>query len=71
MKKKWLRHYGFMQKLTKHSSTHFPQVVPPQIVDINDRQNFLKLLVERMQHNPIPPAAPQVTREMLHERRVS
>jgi hypothetical protein len=66
MKKKWLRHYGFMQKLTKYSQTQLPQ-----IADINDRQNFLKLLVERMQHNPIPSAAPQFTREMLHERRVS
>jgi hypothetical protein len=69
MKKKWLRHYGFMQKPTKYSQTQLPQVVPPQIADINDRQNFLKLLVERMQHNPIPSAAPQFTRDSLHERR--
>jgi hypothetical protein len=45
------------------------QVVPPKITDINARQNFLKLLVERMQHNPIPSAAPQFTRDSLHERR--
>jgi hypothetical protein len=45
------------------------QVVPPKIADVNARQNFLNLLVERMQHNPIPLAAPRFTRDMLHERR--
>jgi len=33
------------------------------------RQNFLKLLVERMQQNPIPSNAPNFTRDMLYERR--
>jgi hypothetical protein len=46
-----------------------PQVVPPQITDANARQNFLNLLIERMQHNPIPLTAPRFTRDMLHERR--
>jgi hypothetical protein len=46
-----------------------PQVVSPKIADIAARQNFLRLLVERMQQNPIPPNAPQFTRDMLHERR--
>jgi hypothetical protein len=46
-----------------------PQVIPPKITDINERRNFLKLLVERMQQNPIPTTAPQFTRDMLHERR--
>jgi hypothetical protein len=46
-----------------------PQVVSPQIVDIAARQNFLRLLVERMQQNLIPPNAPLFTRDMLHERR--
>jgi predicted DNA-binding antitoxin AbrB/MazE fold protein len=46
-----------------------PQVVSPKIVDIAARRNFLKLLVERMQQNPIPPNAPRFTRDMLHERR--
>ncbi len=46
-----------------------PQVVFPKIADIAARQNFLRLLVERMQQNPIPPKAPQFTRDMLHERR--
>jgi predicted DNA-binding antitoxin AbrB/MazE fold protein len=45
------------------------QVAPPRITDIAARQNFLKLLVERMQQNPIPPNAPCFTRDMLHERR--
>lgn len=45
------------------------QVVPPRITDIAARQNFLKLLVERMQQNPIPSNAPRFTRDMLHERR--
>ncbi|OUL37394.1 DUF104 domain-containing protein [Nostoc sp. T09] len=46
-----------------------PQVVPPKIADISARQNFLKLLVKRMQQNPIPANAPRFTRDMLHERR--
>ncbi|MGL5942968.1 MAG: antitoxin family protein [Waterburya sp.] len=45
------------------------QVAPPKISDIAARQNFLKLLVERMQQNPIPSNAPRLTRDMLHERR--
>ena len=46
-----------------------PQVIPPKITDINARKNILKSLVDRMQENPIPFAAPQFTRDMLHERR--
>ncbi|MGL6339647.1 MAG: antitoxin family protein [Waterburya sp.] len=45
------------------------QVAPPKISDITARQNFLKLLVERMQQNPIPSNTPSFTRDMLHERR--
>ena len=45
------------------------QVAPPRITDVAARQNFLKLLVERMQQNPIPSNAPRFTRDMLHERR--
>jgi predicted DNA-binding antitoxin AbrB/MazE fold protein len=45
------------------------QVAPPRITDISARQNFLKLLVERMQQNLIPSNAPRFTRDMLHERR--
>jgi predicted DNA-binding antitoxin AbrB/MazE fold protein len=46
-----------------------PQVVPPKIADVAAKQNFLRLLVERMQQNPIPSHAPRFTRDMLHERR--
>ncbi|MDB9313311.1 antitoxin family protein [Spirulina sp. CS-785/01] len=46
-----------------------PQLVPPKISDLTDRETFLKQLVERMQQNPIPSNAPPVTRDMLHERR--
>ncbi|AFY78094.1 hypothetical protein Ple7327_2833 [Pleurocapsa sp. PCC 7327] len=46
-----------------------PQIAPPKIADIAARQNFLKLLVEQMQQNPIPSNAPRFTRDMLHERR--
>lgn len=45
-----------------------PQVIPPHITDIAVRQSFLRLLVERMQQNPIPSNAPRFTRDMLHER---
>ena len=45
------------------------RVAPPRIADIAARQNFLKLLVNRMQQNPIPLNAPRFTRDMLHERR--
>ncbi|PLZ07945.1 antitoxin family protein [Fischerella thermalis] len=46
-----------------------PRMAPPKIADIAARQNFLKLLVEQMQQNPIPSNAPRFTRDMLHERR--
>ena len=45
------------------------QITPPKITDISARQNFLKLLVERMQRNPIPVNAPPLTRDMLYESR--
>ena len=46
-----------------------PQVIPPKITDISTRQNFLRLLVARMEKNPIPSNSPEFTRDMLHERR--
>lgn len=45
-----------------------PQAVPPPISDLEAKRQFLKLLIERMQQNPIPLNAPRFTREMLHER---
>jgi predicted DNA-binding antitoxin AbrB/MazE fold protein len=56
---------GFEVEIQVQSSS----VIPPKISDANARQIFLKSLVERMQQNPIPPNAPQFTREILHERR--
>ena len=44
------------------------QVVSPSVSDLETKRQFLKSLVERMQHNPIPLNAPRFTREMLHER---
>ena len=44
------------------------QVVSPSVADLETKRQFLKSLVERMQHNPIPLNAPRFTREMLHER---
>ncbi len=45
-----------------------PQVIPPKITDIEARQDFLRLLVERMQKNPIPSSSPRLTRDMMQER---
>jgi predicted DNA-binding antitoxin AbrB/MazE fold protein len=44
-------------------------LMSPPIFSTETKQKFLKSLVERMQNNPIPLNAPQLTREMLHERR--
>lgn len=45
------------------------QLASPKVTNIAAREEFLKLLVERMQQNPIPSHAPHFTRDMLHERR--
>jgi len=45
-----------------------PQVIPPRIADVDSRQDFLRLLVQRMQQNPIPSNAPRFIRDTLHER---
>lgn len=44
-------------------------VVSPPISEPESKKQFLKILIERMQHNPIPMNAPHFTRDMLHERR--
>lgn len=46
-----------------------PQLIPPAITDSDARTRILKAVVERMRQNPIPSAAPRLTREVLHERR--
>ena len=43
--------------------------VIPSIATVEEKQQLLKSLVERMQQNPIPLNAPHYTRDMLHERR--
>lgn len=45
------------------------QVTSPPIADVEAKRQFLKLLIERMQQNPIPTNAPRFTRDMLYERR--
>jgi predicted DNA-binding antitoxin AbrB/MazE fold protein len=45
-----------------------PQVISPPISDAETKRQFLKLLIERMQQNPIPLNAPRLAREILHER---
>ena len=46
-----------------------PQLIPPKITGSDARARTLKAVVERMQHNPLPSAAPHLTREVLYERR--
>ncbi|AFY60225.1 antitoxin family protein [Synechococcus sp. PCC 6312] len=46
-----------------------PTVVLPPISEPETKKQFLKMLIERMQRNPIPINAPRFTRDMLHERR--
>jgi predicted DNA-binding antitoxin AbrB/MazE fold protein len=46
-----------------------PFVFPPEVEEPEERERALRMVVERMQHNPIPAGAPPLTREALHERR--
>jgi hypothetical protein len=43
--------------------------LPPIIVDSDEQAHILNQVTENMQQNPIPPDAPPLTREALHERR--
>ncbi|PSB16190.1 DUF104 domain-containing protein [Phormidesmis priestleyi ULC007] len=45
-----------------------PQIISPPISDAETKKQFLELLVDRMQQNPIPQNAPRFTRDGLHER---
>ena len=45
-----------------------PHIIPPTIIDPEERKRILKRMVERMRANPIPANAPRFTREELHER---
>jgi len=46
-----------------------PLALPPEMTDPAERARLLKVVTERMQHNPIPGGAPRLTRDELHERR--
>jgi predicted DNA-binding antitoxin AbrB/MazE fold protein len=46
-----------------------PTLVPPEVTDPEERARILDAVIRRMQENPIPPDAPPLTREALHERR--
>ena len=48
---------------------HSPALLPAEVKDIEEKNSILKIVVERMQQNPIPVRAPRLTREALHERR--
>jgi predicted DNA-binding antitoxin AbrB/MazE fold protein len=46
-----------------------PLILPPEVKEDEERQHILGMVIERMQHNPLPVDAPRLTREALHERR--
>ena len=43
-------------------------VVPPLVTDPQERRRILKELVEEMAAHPLPPGAPDFTRDERHER---
>lgn len=43
-------------------------VIPPVLTKPTERERILKTVAGRMKTNPIPDAAPALTREALHER---
>ncbi len=45
-----------------------PLVLPPEVTEPTEQTRILKTVVERMQKNPIPAGASQLTRKDLHER---
>jgi predicted DNA-binding antitoxin AbrB/MazE fold protein len=50
-------------------TVHGLALLPPEVTDPEERQRILAGMIERMQKNPIPPEAPPLDRESLHERR--
>jgi predicted DNA-binding antitoxin AbrB/MazE fold protein len=46
-----------------------PLTLPPEMKETAERKHILRMVIERMQHNPLPVDAPRLTREALHERR--
>jgi len=45
------------------------EVLPPLEADPVKRAEIKKRLLERMSNSPLPPDAPKLTRDQLHERR--
>jgi hypothetical protein len=46
-----------------------PAILRPSVTDPCERAQVLRRVTQRMQHNPLPPAAPRLSRNDLHERR--
>jgi predicted DNA-binding antitoxin AbrB/MazE fold protein len=44
-------------------------LLPPEVKGSEEIECILRIMIERMQQNPIPSRAPRLTREALHERR--
>ncbi len=45
-----------------------PSVLTPPLMSPEERARVLQTVIERMQDNPIPSAAPRLTRETFYER---
>ena len=45
-----------------------PIMLPPSVSEPEERARILAARVERMRDNPIPPGAPPLNRESLHDR---
>jgi len=48
---------------------HGGSLLSPAVKEIEEKKGILRIVVERMQQNPIPTGTPRLTREELHERR--
>ena len=46
-----------------------PRIIPPAITDPAARAKAMEELVARMKAQPLPPDAPKLTRDQMHERR--
>ena len=46
-----------------------PRIIPPSITDPVERAKAIDELVKRMMSQPLPPDAPKLTRDEMHERR--
>jgi predicted DNA-binding antitoxin AbrB/MazE fold protein len=44
-------------------------IISPKVTEPDEKLRILKEVTQRMLQNPLPPDAPHLTREELHERR--